>query len=595
MKALLSVCMASLCLAPAALAQDIEKGPKVQRSLERVRVKFLPWQRNDVQPYESELEKMFLSKYGGFEKVSQGSVELSIEENLHNLPQFTPANIVALSQKIKADIFVSGSAIQTENGFWLILRVYRAPDGRILDTQKILTPELSASAFQRLTAQIDTNKLLNKIKHVYELSSLNPEAELHLLASPPETQVTLDSVVLGETPMIIRNLQKQSYKLELQDSQGLKNIQVQINSDPPQVSVSLDGKFLGKTPLLVTDKNLKVGKQRFSFQADSDYEIDMSFVSEPTDIKVKLTDRAFQRTPIRFEQIKEEHIDVEVFPPGVKVIKKLNLEPGITTYKLELYKKAQIFFKSPVSPVNVFVDNEAMGETPLSLTLSQGLHELYFEKRRYKNKRIEVDLEGGKDRYITVELEPKTTNSSIFLIPTANMTSRIQAGATYLGFGRVQDTLSNEELPFQLAGLEASVGWPDVFQYGIFELGIGGSLFGGLKWQDNVMDNFQGIGLKLQFLKEGDVVPISAALGGYTNIAGENTKATGFLSLTRHFWDLALHVGLQTHGMSLGVDYTGFENLQIGGLLYSDTFFKFLGDENRNVDTLYGLRLGYQF
>ena len=148
-----------------------------------------------------------------------------------------------------------------------------------------------------------------------------------------------------------------------------------------------------------------------------------------------------------------------------------------------------------------------------------------------------------------------------------------------------------------LYGVEIDYGWPEIYQFNEnFNLGLEISAAYFALQSESYFRQYPGLGTKVQFLRENDNIPISAAVGGYVTLDPEHFNTVGYLSLSRNFGDFALHLGLQTHGFNLNLGYTGWDNIRLGALVYADSFFKLLTENGeRSTGTFYGLQAGYSF
>jgi hypothetical protein len=304
-----------------------------------------------------------------------------------------------------------------------------------------------------------------------------------------------------------------------------------------------------------------------------------------------------RRTPVTFEQLRSKKIQLKLTPlRPVKVHQKLVLETNQQqNLHIDLYKMSKLIVESPELGAQIWLDGEQVGETPFSQTLPQGFHQLELRKNRFKTYRSMLTLDPGELQEYFVVLEPKNVDSSIFLIPTGESSSGLQVSSRYLGFSSFTNTTTDQSGPAHFLSTEVTYGWPSLSRWNFFDFGLSaGAFLGGLNTPEG-WRSLQGIGGKLQILRESNSIPVSMALASYINIDLAQPKLVGAISLSRNFFDFALHLGLQTHGTSVGIGYTGIDRFSLGLSIFSDGFFKLFTNPGQEMGTFYGIQAGYSF
>ena len=357
--------------------------------------------------------------------------------------------------------------------------------------------------------------------------------------------------------------------------------------------------FLIALTQLAAERNLPREKVMSAIEAALVSAFKKDSVTAGHNISVQLDKSPVQRTPVSFQELDKKNYTLTLNPyRPISVTYPLNRL--VSPIHIEPYKYAKLILNASVKDAEVRLNDELMGETPYSANLPQGKHELTLSKNRFRTQNKTLFLEPGKTQELFFNLEPRSADTSIFFTPTGEITPQLNIAGKFLGFGRVETlpvVLPYRNESAQLYGVEVDYGWPEIYRFSDnFTLGLEVSAAYFALQSESYFRQYPGIGTKVQFLRESDNIPISAAVGGYFTLDPARLNTVGYLSLSRNFGDFALHLGLQTHGFNLNVGYTGWDNIRIGGVVYADSFFKLLTENGeRSTGTFYGLQAGYSF
>lgn len=482
-----------------------------------------------------------------------------------------------------------------KKGFWVLTSLYSGADGSLLRNFKHTISTLEAQALSQ--ALLEDLKALKSLPPVKDLSAAGG-GELHLRSTPEGLHAYLDDAPIGLTPLILRQVPPGPHQLRLFEADPYLIERIRIISDPPGIMVKVNDRQLGRTPLDFPSELMVPGRYEIDLSTESRdrFEAQIQVQTKPDNIPVQLNQLPIKRTPVTFQELAQNHYTLLLAPNrAVDLLLPLNLPPGqIQKSQIDAYKYAKLKINSNISKAQVSIDKEVVGETPYSVTLSQGQHTIELAKNRFRTQNQTVVLAGGETRDLSFELKPRSTDTSIFLTPTGELTPQFNIGAKYLTFGNL--TRNSQSELAHLYGIEADYGWPELYHFlNTFDIGLEVSGFLFALQSPSLFRSFQGVGAKLQLLRESDSMPISAAIGGYANIDFSHPKIVGYLSLSRNFGDFALHLGIQTHGFNLNLGYTGWENIRLGLMLYSDAFLRLLSVDDERFSTFYGLEAGYSF
>lgn len=502
--------------------------------------------------------------------------------------------IMQLADSQGLDLALGLRIQKVADGYWVLYSLYSGADGAVLLNRKLtvtsLEPVALATALQKALSQLPESAPVNDIGPA--------GSELHLRTTPPGLHAYLDEVPVGLSPLILRQLPPGQHQLRLFEAEPYQVERIRVTSDPPGLKVVVNDRELGRTPLDFPAELMLPGAYEIELSSEGRdrYEAEIQVQTSPEGVPVQLDKLPVKRTPVTFRELDKRSYVLHLLPhQAIDVQLPIELgAAGIEPMQVDVYKFAKLIVNSSVLNAELSIDNEVVGETPYSANLAQGLHSLRLSKNRFRTHDQAIELVAGQTHELFFELRPRSADTSIFLTPTGELTPQLNFGAKYLTFGQLQRGTSSEL--GHLYGLEVDYGWPDLWRVAdAFDLGLELSGFFFALQTPSIWRNFQGLGSKLQFLRESDVIPISAALGAYVNIDPTRPKLVGYLSLSRNFGDFALHLGIQTHGFNLNAGYTGWENIRLGLLIYADSFLRLLADENESVTTFFGVQAGYSF
>ncbi len=500
------------------------------------------------------------------------------------------AKLAATHQK---DVIFFVSAEDLGNKRWLLLRAYAGVQGKVLHSTKINAGEDSG------TTQKEIEDFLAHPAISPAVNTLSPvNNELRLDTTPGDMHVYLGDRIVGLSPLIIRGLATEPTELKIFEQVPYQITKIKIISTPPGVEVFVNDEKQGTTPIEFPPELRGPGTYDIRFNSEDEYEAEIQIQTDPDAIPVQLNDSKIQRTPVSFQELDKTFYTLTLHPyRPVTVVKPV--DPDTQRIHVNAYKYGKLILNTSVKDAEVELNNEIVGETPYSNNLPQGKHLLKVSKNRYRTREESLILEPGETRELFLELEPRSADTSIFLTPTGEITPQINIATKYLTFGRLESTFAEDPYVNEWAhlyGVEVDYGWPEIYRFSDnFTLGLEFSAAYFALQTATRFRQYPALGTKLQFLREGDSIPISAAVGGYVTLDPARINTVGYLSLSRNFGDFALHLGLQTHGFNLNFGYTGWDNIRLGALVYADSFFKLLGENAENTGTFYGLQAGYSF
>lgn len=500
-------------------------------------------------------------------------------------------DVLALSAQQPLDLIVQAKIKSVAERYWLMLSFYSGPSGKVIfNTSTTLTDLNPEAMISFILSQLAETPLQVEI---HDRDSLPLSGELHLRTRPEGMQVYLNQQAVGLSPLFIRQLPPGEHLIQVQENQAYQINRIQIVSSPPGISVEVNGKTRGQTPLDLPVELLHPGTYHLRFLSQTNYTAEIRVQTQPEHVPIQLNQLPLQRSPVSFQELTSSEHTLTLLPyPAVQIRKPFVIMPEqATSLEINAYKSARIIIDTSVGGAQIHLNGEPLSESPYTTNLPQGQHHITLSKTRYRTQEHLIELQPGETRSVFYELIPRSTDTSIFLTPTGELSAQLNLGLKYLSFGSLEAGSWSH-----LYGLEIDYGWPEIYRLAdIVDIGLSVSAFAFSLNSEYIWRRFQGLGTKIQFLRESDSIPISAAIGTYLSLDPEHNAWVGYLSLSRHFGDFAIHLGLQTHGFNLNFGYTGWDHIRLGALVYSDSFFRLLAKEHESSTTFYGLQLGYSF
>lgn len=536
-------------------------------------------------------------------KYATETIPFPTEENKEEAGMLHNEALVDLAQKYQKDVIIFASLEPIGNKFWLLLRAYSGVQGKILYSTKINYPEkknLPNDSLSKSTIDTEIRDFLASTAISPAVNQLSELAtELRLDTTPGNMHVYVGERLVGLSPLILRGISDDETDLKIFEQAPYQVSRIRILSNPPGIEVFINNEKQGVTPLDFPPEIRAIGTYDIRFSSREDFEAEIQIQTDPENIPVQLNQSLIQRTPVSFQELNKKNYTLTLHPfRPISVTYPLNrLESPI---HIEPYKYAKLILNASVKDAEIKLNEEIVGETPYSANLPQGKHTLTLSKNRFRTQKKTLFLDPGKTHELFFNLEPRSADTSIFFTPTGEITPQLNISSKFLGFGRIETlpvVLPYRNENAQLYGIEVDYGWPEIYRFSDnFTLGleVSGAYFA--LQSESYFRQYPGIGTKVQFLRENDNIPISAAVGGYFTLDPARLNAIGYLSISRNFGDFALHLGLQTHGFNLNLGYTGWDNVRIGGVVYADSFFKLLTENGESsTGTFYGLQAGYSF
>lgn len=530
-----------------------------------------------------------------------GQIKQAIEKLSVPL-QGPPTNqqIIQLALSSASDVIICGNITQAGNQYWVWLKAMSGANGYVLDHHQRSAPNLD---YQQLQKWIEEWLKAADWSHwtpgIVDIGTHQDSGTLRVETSPEQIHFKLNQKPLGQTPLLLRHLPPGEHWIEVAETYPFEVSRLKISSEPSGLPVKINGVGQGITPLTLNQNVFtKAGDYLIEMDTNARFKARIEIQTRPEGIAVQINGSTINRTPIVFQNLGDQKLWLQIHENQIRRIRQpITIHPHTQQQVfLELYKPGQILLNSSEANTEVFIDNEKMGETPFSSQISPGNHIIELKKLRFIAEKKDLHITPGKTHeYSFLMRSARSLDTSTFLVPTAQISQQVNIGARYFGFGQYT-ALNQPAENIHLFGVEADYGLPDLFKPNDWmNVGISfGAFF--YVWQgERSGHTLQGPTFKVQLLREGNEVPVSAAIGGYWNIGTFQPGPVGFIAFSRSFSDFMFHFGIQTHGINANLDYTGIANLKLGAAVFLDSFFGVLTGPNESMGPLYGVTAGYSF
>ncbi|PIQ26744.1 hypothetical protein COW36_00690 [bacterium (Candidatus Blackallbacteria) CG17_big_fil_post_rev_8_21_14_2_50_48_46] len=580
------------------------KSPK--RQLFPLRIGILPWYFETPVPLSQALESTWAQRLSEtqsarfqFKRLSPEILKAASPEPL-SYPY--PRNLWSeLCHRHKIDLFLQTHIEKTSQGFWFNIQFIDGISGKIIKSNQKLLKSIEINELTEFIQKTFNALPASASENIADFAALSDLGELHIETTPEGMAVYIDGQIMGVSPLLIRHLPTGDHQISVRESKTFEYQILRLTSNPSGVTVFINQQNEGQTPLSLPFELLKTpGSYLIEFQSNTNFKADLEILTQPDGVPFQLDQNTLRRSPVTFQQLSNKTYRLQVLGNHpVEVNSSVTIEKDkqeAQQLKITPYKFAKVVIDASEESTEIILNQESKGESPLSLNLSEGFHDLLLNKPRFKRISQKLQLEAGKTYDYHFQLETKSIDTSIFLTPTGEISPHFNISSKLFGLANYKANATSNAMGAGLASLEVDYGWPALGKfYNFLDLGLSLGGYAAVLQKGDQFSTLQGFGGKLQLFKENNAVPVSVAVGGYLNLDTQSIKPVGFISLSRNFFDFALHLGLQTHGMNLNIGYNGFDNLKLGFVVFANSLFGLLTESGEEISTLYGIQAGYRF
>ena len=550
-----------------------------------------------------------------------------LRETTNDTKLLTSDQIVPLGKNNGLDVILTGSIAKMDNDILINIRLSETVIGKVLfDKQYFIGQNKVNDITENIVADLDyfINNLSQYNIDIYDIKTGN--SEIRVKSIPSGAKVAFDGTEIGKTPLMLKNLSETQHTLEswIEKDGTVKNMN--ISSDDNQLfQFKFDDKLYTESIVELSDLNTSneynfeiIGKPDDKGEVnkarpkagDISYDLrkfKIDIFTDPSNIQVVLDGKDVGASPIIINDISPGKHTITLAKKKLIIFKRIvdSSKNKVSEIDLNMFKLGRVLISSNPSRAEIFVDGEKLGETPKSVELPFEKHSLELRKVGYKSETYIIDVREGQTNELILNLSSlRNEDTNTAYLPTALVDNTLSLSAMLLSLGQYTSADSTQKGLTYLYGGEVNYGFKNIFSLGeYFKFGAQVGAFYNKLSTFTLNKDFpsnQGIGAKVQFLSQGENMPVSAAIGAFYNFNNSLThQLSGYAAISRDFGFLSVNLGLQAQpfklsAVNLSVNYNRFYRIKLGASVLID--FGLLADKpGEYVTPLFGLTAGYNF
>lgn len=555
---------------------------------------------------------------------------LDDQELYKNDEILTSDRIIPIGLKTGTDLVLTGSITKMGDDILINMRLSETVIGKVLLDKQYFSEKNNISNIENQIIN-DLREFINNLQNydldIYNLNS--GDSIIRVKSIPSGAIVSLDGTVIGKTPLTIKNVSNTEHKVEawLEKEGIIKDFNI-LSEDNQIFQFKWDDKIYTETIVelddlvsqnpdgynfeIVANPDDKGEKRERPKASDIKYDLrrfKMEIFTEPQNLQVVLDNRDLGASPLTVDKIVPGKHNIKLSKKKLIVFKQIvdSSKNKISDLDFNMFKLGRILIASTPSRAEIFVNNEKLGETPKSVDLPYGEHEIEIRRDGYKNETYKVNLEEGKTSELNINLASlRNVDTNVAYIPTASVDDTLGISAMALTLGQYTNTEVTPNLKglTYLYGGEVNYGFKNLFSFGEYiklstQIGAFYNKLNTFTVNKDFPSN-QGVGAKVQFINQTDTIPVSAAIGAFYNFNNSLEKQlNGYLAISRDFKFISVHLGVQAQPFKLSainfnINYNRFYRIKLGASVLID--FGLLADKpGENITPLFGLTAGYNF
>lgn len=539
----------------------------------------------------------------------------------------TSEQIVPIGLNNGIDLILTGSIIKMGDDALVNMRLSETVIGKVLFDKQYFAPKNNFDDFKTQIIN-DLNEFMNNLQN-YDLDIYNigtGTSRIRVKSIPSGAKVSLDGVEIGKTPLTLKNVSDTQHTVEawLEKDGIIKDFNV-LSNDNQIFQFKFDDKTYTET--LVELDNLVSSEEGYNFEivanpddkgegrerpkaSDIRYDLrkfKIEVFTEPQNLKVVMDNRDLGASPVTADNIAPGKHNIKLSKQKLIVFKRIidSYQDKISELDFNMFKLGRVLISSTPPRAEIFVDNSKLGETPKSVDIPFGSHNVEIRREGYKSETYNVNVEEGKTNELDINLSSlRNVDTNISFLPTASVDDTLGISAMFLTLGQYTSADNTQKGLTYLYGGEVNYGFKNFFAIGeYFKFSAQAGAFYNKLSTFTLNKDFpsnQGLGAKVQFLSQSDTMPVSAALGAFYNFNNSvSRQLNGYVAITRDFGFLSVHLGLQAQpfrlsAINLNVNYNRFYRIKLGASVLID--FGLLADKpGEYITPLFGLTAGYNF
>jgi TolB-like protein len=571
--------------------------------------------------------------------VSQGLVS-SIRENLKKNTAFsfvdlkkaypvsallTSDDIISIGKENVVDLILTGSITKLGSDLLVNVRLAETVIGKIIFSRQYFAKQ---NEINKISTNIiaDLNSfaanLANYPLNIFDLGT--GTAEVKVRSTPSNAKVAFDEKEMGRTPLMLKNVSGAQHLIETWREEDAVIRDLNISATDEKL---YELKFNNKTYVEAAIKLTNLEQDEYSFEVISkpedsskgqkerpklsDIKYDnrkfkLEIITEPDNIPVDLDGKSAGASPVTINDLTQGKHKIKLNRKKLLVFRQIvdtSANP-ISEVNFNMFKLGRVLISSTPSNADILLNNEKIGETPKSVELPLGKHIIEVKREGFKGEEYVLNVEEGKTQEINLNLTSlRNVDTNVSFLPTAAVDNNLGISAFFLSLGQYSQNENSKGLVY-LYGTEANYGFKNLWKIGEYiNLGVQFGAFYNKLAAFTLNKDFpsnQGVAAKVQFLSQGETIPVSAAIGAFYNFnSAVDHKLNLYLAASRDFGFLSVHLGVQMQpfklsALNLNVNYNRFYRIKIGAAVLID-FSLLTNTPEEYITPLFGLTFGYNF
>jgi TolB-like protein len=589
-----------------------------------------------VLPYFTILDKKLNSNFqvsnfnNNLRERLQGVKRLDLIENKEvykNDRILTSDQIIPIGLNTGTDLVLTGTISKMGEDIIVNMRLSETVIGKVLLDKQYFSKK---NDLTNILNQIvdDLNSFMGNLKDydidIYNLNSGN--SLIRVKSIPSGAKVSLDSIEMGKTPLTLKNISEKEHIIEtwLEKDGFIKDLNI-LSEDNQMFQFKFDNKTYTETIVEIDD--LIKSPEGYDFEiipnpddkrelkerpkaTDIKYDLrrfKMEIFTEPQNLQVVLDNKDVGVSPITIDKILPGKHNIKLAKKKLIVFKKLvdSSKNKITELDFNMFKLGRLFVSSNPLKAEIFINNEKLGETPKSIDIPFGEHDIDIRRDGYKNETYKVYLKENVTSELNIDLASlRNINTNISYLPTGLVDDVLGVSSVFLSLGQYNSSDNKLKGLTYLYGGEVNYGFKNLLSLGeYFKFSAQVGAFYNKLSTFTINKDFpsnQGLGAKIQFLNQSDTIPVSAAIGGFYNFNNSlNKQLNGYVAISRDFKFISVNLGVQVQpfklsAVNLSLDYNKFYRIKLGATVLID--FGLLADKpGEYITPLFGVNAGYNF
>ncbi len=561
--------------------------------------------------------KIFLNSNNAYKLVET-------KEQFNSSDLLTSGQIITLGSKNGIDIILTGSLTKFNNDILVNIRLSETVIGRVLFSKEYFVKQNEFSKIKNNIFQ-DLNYFANNFQNM-DLRVIDiggGTSEIKVNSIPNNAIVAFDNNEVGTTPIILKNISNTQHLIEAWQEEQASIKSFNISAEDEKIfQLSFNNKTYTETTIRLSDlenseysfeiianpKDRSESKERPKF-SDIKYDIRkfrIDIITEPSNIQVVIDGKTLGASPVTINDISQGKHKLKLNKKKLLIFKQVvdSYKNKISEVNFNLYKLGRVLISSFPTNADIYIDTQKIGITPKSIDLPLGKHTLDIKREGFKPETYSLDVIEGKTNEMSINLTSlRNVDTNVSFLPTAVVDDTLGISAFFMSLGQYNLDDKTKKLAY-LYGSEINYGFKNLYSFGKYiNLGVQVGAFYNKLDTFSFLKNFhsdQGIAAKLQFLSQGELIPVSAAIGTFYNFNSQaKHQFNGYISATRDFGFISVHLGLQMQpyklsALNLNINYNRFYRLKLGAAVLID-FGLLTNDTKEYITPLFGLTAGYNF